>query len=126
MGSETETLNVQRDEIQEEIDRLMALLEHSEVDPSEDEADPDVVAPVPHLLFMHPPSHAYFLFPCPHADCDGEFDLTSAVAGLARSHESSCDGRQVCGGQRVRDKNGRGPCQLALKYTIAPGAAAEE
>jgi len=90
------------------------------------EADPDVVAPVPHLLFMHPPSHAYFLFPCPHADCDGEFDLTSAVADLARSHESSCDGRQVCGGQRVRDKNGRGPCQLALKYTIAPGAAAEE
>jgi RNA polymerase-binding transcription factor DksA len=43
MGSETETLNAQRDEIQEEIDRLMALLEHSEVDPSEDEADPDVV-----------------------------------------------------------------------------------
>jgi hypothetical protein len=90
------------------------------------EANPDIAPPVPHLLHMHPPSHAYFLFPCPHADCDGEFDLTSAVAELARSSERRCDGRQVCGGQRIRDKNGRGPCQLALKYSIAPGAAAEE
>jgi hypothetical protein len=90
------------------------------------EVDPDIVAPVPHLLFMHPPSNAYFLFPCPHADCDGEFDLTTAVAELARSRKASCDGRQVCGGQRVRNKSGRGPCELSLKYTIAPGAAAEE
>ena len=89
------------------------------------EQNPEIVAPVPHLLFMHPPSQAYFVFPCPYADCDGEFDLTSAVAELARSRESSCDGKQVCGGQRVRDKNGRGPCQLSLKYTIAPGSAAE-
>ena len=27
------------------------------------EQNPEIVAPVPHLLFMHPPSHAYFLFP---------------------------------------------------------------
>jgi RNA polymerase-binding transcription factor DksA len=43
MGTETIRLTAQRDEIQHEIDRLMAMLEHSEVDPSEDEADPDVV-----------------------------------------------------------------------------------
>lgn len=43
MGIETETLQAQRHDVQGEIDRLMALLEHSEVDPSEDEADPDVV-----------------------------------------------------------------------------------
>ena len=30
---------------------------------------------------------------------------------------------QKCGGQRVRDKNGRTPCQLTLEYTIAAGAA---
>lgn len=90
------------------------------------ESNPDIAPPVPHLLQMHPPSPAYFLFPCPHADCDGEFDLTSAVAELARSRQRHCDGRQVCGGQRIRDKNGRGPCLLALKYTIAPGATAKE
>jgi len=43
MGTEADILRAQRAEIQTEIDRLMALLEHSEVDPSEDEADPDVV-----------------------------------------------------------------------------------
>ncbi len=43
MGTASDTLTVQRSDIQREIDRLMALLEHSEVDPSEDEADPDVV-----------------------------------------------------------------------------------
>jgi RNA polymerase-binding protein DksA len=43
MADETRRLLAQRDEIQGEIDRLMALLEHSEIDPSEDEADPDVV-----------------------------------------------------------------------------------
>ncbi len=43
MGDETRKLLAQRDDIQGEIDRLMALLEHSEIDPSEDEADPDVV-----------------------------------------------------------------------------------
>lgn len=90
------------------------------------ESDPDLAAPVPHLFVMHPPSQAYFLFPCPHADCDGEFDLTSAVAELARSRKHHCDGKQVCGGQRARDKNGRGPCQLALTYTIAPGTEPAE
>ncbi len=43
MGTASDTLMAQRAEIQLEIDRLMAMLEHSEVDPSEDEADPDVV-----------------------------------------------------------------------------------
>ena len=85
------------------------------------ESNPDLAAPAAHLLQMHPPSHTYFLFPCPYADCDGEFDLTSAVANLARARKGHCDGHQVCGGQRVRDKNGRAPCQLALQYTITPG-----
>ena len=85
------------------------------------EVDPDVSAPAPHLLVMHPPTQAYFVFPCPYADCDGEFDLSSAVAELARSHETNCQGSRKCGGQRVRDKNGRTPCQLTLEYTIEPG-----
>ena len=31
-----------------------------------------------------------------------------------------------CGGQRVRDKNGRTPCQLTLEYTIEPASPAPE
>jgi hypothetical protein len=90
------------------------------------ETDPDISVPAPHLLVMHPPSQAYFVFPCPYADCDGEFDLSSAVAELARSHEAHCKGTQKCGGQRVRDKNGRTPCQLTLSYTLSPAAQEPE
>src|SRR4051812_22196449 len=86
------------------------------------ESDPDALAPAPHLLVMHPPSQAYFVFSCPYADCDGEFDLTSAVAGLARSREVHTHGTLKCGGQRVRDKNGRTPCQLTLEYTLQSAA----
>jgi hypothetical protein len=90
------------------------------------EPDPDASAPAPHLLVMHPPSQAYFVFPCPYADCDGEFDLTSAVAELARSRGPHSHGSLKCGGQRVRDKNGRTPCQLTLEYNIAPGTPEPE
>jgi len=86
------------------------------------EPDPDTAAPAPHLLVMHPPSQAYFVFPCPYADCDGEFDLTTAVGELARSQEPVSQGTQRCSGQRVRDKNGRSPCQLILEYTLEAAA----
>lgn len=80
----------------------------------------DAAAPAPHLLVMHPPSQAYFVFRCPYSDCDGEFDLTAAVAELAHSQEPHSHGTQKCGGQRVRDKSGRTPCQLTLEYSIEP------
>ena len=60
------------------------------------EPDPEASAPAPHLLVMHPPSQAYFVFPCPYADCDGEFDLGSVVADLARSKEPHTHGTAKC------------------------------
>lgn len=90
------------------------------------EPDPDASAPAPHLLVMHPPSQAYFVFPCPYADCDGEFDLTSAVAELARSRGPHNHGSLKCGGQRARDKSGRTPCQLTLEYSLSPGTPEPE
>jgi hypothetical protein len=84
------------------------------------ESNEELSAPAPQLLVMHPPTQAYFMFPCPYADCDGEFDLTSAVADIARSRESHSHGSLKCGGHRVRDKNGRTPCQLNCEYTLEP------
>ena len=84
--------------------------------------NPEASRPAPHLLVMHPPSRAYFVFPCPHADCDGEFDLTTEVAALAGSQESHAIGSRKCGGHRIPDKNGRAACQLTLEYTIVPAA----
>ena len=85
-----------------------------------DFSEPETSAPAPQVLVLHPPSQAYFVFSCPYADCDGEFDLTSTIAALASSGEASCEGHQRCGGQRVRDHRGRMPCQLTLDYFIAP------
>src|SRR5688572_10547268 len=53
-------------------------------------SDAAVLAPAPHVMVMHPPAPAFFLFPCPFADCDGEYDLTAAVADLAQIGRASC------------------------------------
>ena len=54
-------------------------------------------------MVLHPPAPAYFLFPCPYADCDGEFDLGSAVAQLAAHRETHTHGHSSASGQRTRD-----------------------
>jgi hypothetical protein len=82
--------------------------------------DQESSTPAPHLLVMHPPSQAYFVFPCPYADCDGEFDLGSEVAALANSRQPHSIGCRKCSGHRVRDKLGRTSCQLTLEYTLVP------
>jgi hypothetical protein len=75
-------------------------------------------SPAPQVNVMHPPARAYFVFPCPYADCDGEFDLSAPVDQIAREGVTQAAGHLKCCGQRNRDRNGRSPCGLALEYTI--------
>jgi hypothetical protein len=75
-------------------------------------------APAPHVMVLHPPAPAFFVFPCPYSDCDGEFDLTSAVAELARNEDTDGQGQLRCAGHRTRDRNGRLPCLLTLEFAI--------
>src|SRR6185437_13554124 len=35
--------------------------------------------PTPQSLVLYPAARAFFTFPCPYADCDGQFNLTAAV-----------------------------------------------
>ena len=89
--------------------------------------DAAVSPPAPHVMVMHPPAPAFFLFPCPYADCDGEYDLTAAVAELARDGGTQCAGQLRCAGHRTPDRNGRMPCLLTLDYSftatvLIPGA----
>jgi len=69
-----------------------------------------------HLL--HPPARAFFVYPCPYADCDGQFDLDGAVhaalAGPARRSEGMLD----CTGARTGDRASRHPCQLHVNYIV--------
>jgi hypothetical protein len=74
--------------------------------------------PAPQVNVMHPPAKAYFVFPCPHADCDGEFDLTTSVDALARSGNVSDGAHLGCPGHRSVDRKGRAPCGLELEYKI--------
>ena len=74
--------------------------------------------PAPQVQVLHPPARTYFVFPCPYADCDGEFNLTDVVARLAREDAERTEGQLTCCGQRARERELRSPCQLQLDYSI--------
>ena len=47
--------------------------------------DTSAYTPSPQLHTLYPAAPAFFRFACPCADCDGDFDLTGAVASLIES-----------------------------------------
>lgn len=69
-----------------------------------------------HLL--HPPARAYFIYPCPYADCDGQFDLNDAVNAALGNPAHRTEGILECSGARIGDRATRHSCQLHLNYTV--------
>jgi hypothetical protein len=67
---------------------------------------------------LHPPARAFFTYPCPYADCDGQFDLTEAVSTALAGPSRQADGVVECLGVRARDGASKQPCLLRLAYTI--------
>jgi hypothetical protein len=80
-------------------------------------SDSGPFAPTQQVNVMHPPAQAFFCFPCPYEDCDGEFDLSTAIDGLVKDGDASCNGELGCSGQRSGSKEKFG-CTLKLSYTI--------
>ncbi len=80
--------------------------------------DQTAVLPAPQSIVLHPPARAYFVFPCPYGDCDGQFDLTAAVSELQQSRHTHGDGKCECSGHRAPDAKGPKPCGLHLEYSI--------
>lgn len=76
--------------------------------------------PADQLHVLHPPARAFFEFPCPYADCDGQFNLAAAVATALGSTKKSAVGALECSGLRAKDHAGRQACKLQLHYTITP------
>ena len=68
---------------------------------------------------LHPPARAFFAFPCPHADCDGQFDLSAAVGALLTNQAAEAKGVLKCSGQRLDRRAARVPCELDLHYTCS-------
>ncbi|HEY6483902.1 MAG TPA: hypothetical protein VIY54_10285 [Steroidobacteraceae bacterium] len=69
---------------------------------------------------MHPPARAFFSFPCPFADCDGQFDLTAPVKAALATGAEVADGALECSGSRARMRSSPQPCGLHLHFTITP------
>jgi len=84
-------------------------------------SDESLQPPAPQSIVLHPPARAYFVYPCPYASCNGEFDLAAPVTNLAEKGHSGAAGHTVCKGERVRGRLGKTPCDLHVDYSIAVG-----
>jgi hypothetical protein len=68
---------------------------------------------------LHPAARAFFEFSCPYADCDGGFDLTTAVNTALTNGGGKARGVLECTGYRPQRQSPRMPCKLHLTYAIA-------
>jgi hypothetical protein len=83
-----------------------------------DFSDDGRFTPAPQVTVLHPPASAYFIFPCPYTDCDGEFNLEPVVNTLATAEQASDEGQLRCSGHRSGSGENRAACQLILEYNI--------
>ena len=83
-------------------------------------SDETTQPPAPQSIVLHPPARAYFVYPCPYASCNGEFDLAATVTDVAKQQEPRrTAGHTACKGERVRGRQGKTPCDLHVEYSIA-------
>jgi hypothetical protein len=90
-------------------------------------SDPRAQSPSPQVHTLYPAAPAFFRFPCPCADCDGDFDLTAAVQSLltgSSARQRTLSGQASCDGARFR-----GPadtaCSMQLTFRLASLPAAQ-
>ncbi|HEX4266884.1 MAG TPA: hypothetical protein VHY36_03285 [Steroidobacteraceae bacterium] len=74
--------------------------------------------PVPQSHILHPPARAHFSFPCPYADCDGRFELATAVYAAVEDPSHRIEGTLECSGSRVSDFRSKPLCQLRLHFVL--------
>ena len=67
---------------------------------------------------LYPPARAFFMFPCPYADCDGQFDLTADVNAALADRSPRAESVLECPGFRVGERATRHPCLLRLVHRI--------
>jgi hypothetical protein len=83
-----------------------------------DFSDDGQFTPAPRVTVLHPPATAYFIFPCPYSDCDGEFNLAPVVDALASGNQTRDEGQLRCSGHRSGPGQKRTPCHLVLEYDV--------
>ena len=68
---------------------------------------------------LHAAARAFFEFPCPYADCDGQFDLSTAVQTALADPKHKTTGELECVGKRAVGVGESALCRLHLTYTVA-------
>jgi hypothetical protein len=75
----------------------------------------------PQVHTLYPAARAFFRFACTCTDCDGDYDLGSAVTALLKSTSPgtrSARGTLICDGRR-RDLPGDGAtCSIRIDYQL--------
>jgi len=91
-------------------------------------ADRTSRAPSPQAHILFPSARAFFRFACPCSECDGEFDLSTAVStlvgetGAKRSSSRSVSDNLSCEGIRLRNHVSSRPCPIAVKVRLVASA----
>jgi hypothetical protein len=94
-------------------------------------SDPTANTPSPQLHTLFPAAPAFFRFACPCMDCDGDFDLASAISTALDSPTwrkraaASGSGTLSCDGLRLHDRSGNRSCSMKLHFQLraAPRSA---
>lgn len=68
---------------------------------------------------LHAAARAFFKFPCPYADCDGQFDLSTGVQAALADPTHRATGELECSGKRAVGVGESELCGLHLSYTVA-------
>ena len=74
---------------------------------------------------LHAAAHAFFEFRCPYADCDGQFDLGTAVRAALADPTHHATGELECSGKRAVRVGASELCQLHLSYTVTASFEAD-
>jgi hypothetical protein len=92
--------------------------------------------PSPQQHTLYPAARAFFRFTCPCVDCDGQFDLSEAVAALVSEGggrarrvspgERSSRGSLHCEGVRFRDRDHSRPCPMQVAFDLSATTGAPE
>ena len=80
---------------------------------------PSSSAPTPQSHVLYPPARAFFEYPCPYWDCDGQFDLGGAVRAALADATHRAEGVVECQGSRIGDRASKRPCLLRLSYEVS-------
>jgi hypothetical protein len=87
----------------------------------------DAISPPPssQSFSYFPAARGHFHYACPCHSCSGEFNVTPLVADLAAkstTQQRSSEVTMPCAGQRMLERNERGPCPISahVRVSITP------